>query len=110
MIRDRNHEEKRGVQNELQLAEALTRRALACSYERMDKWRKHLLAQLSLRPPPHYSRVSMEQLLRTDRAAFVRMSEVLGSLKLAKLRSHQRKQSFLLYESPCSPVQYVDPQ
>ena len=87
-IRDRNHKEKCGIQNELQLAEALTRRALACdlmqlcSFEKMDRWHKHLLAQLSLHPPPHYSRVSMEQLLRTDRAAFVRMAELLGSLKV----------------------------
>ena len=79
--------EKCGIQDELQLAEAFTRRALACdlmqlcSFEKMDRWRKHLLAQLSLHPPPRYSRVSMEQLLRTDRAAFVRMAELLGSLK-----------------------------
>ena len=85
--KDRAYKDKISLQTELQLAEALSRRALACdvmqlcSFSVMDKWHRKLLGHLSEHPPPHYSRVSMEQLLRCDRAAFVYMAEHLTSLK-----------------------------
>ncbi|CAE7557162.1 unnamed protein product [Symbiodinium sp. CCMP2592] len=86
-IRDKAHKDKCGIQNELQLSEALCRRALACdllqlcTFASMDLWHRHLLAKLSEQPPPYYAKVSMEQLLRCDKAAWVRMSELLTSLK-----------------------------
>ena len=87
LIKDRAHKDKISLQTELQLAEALMRRALACdvmqlcSFSAMDKWHRKLLGHLSENPPPHYSRISMEQLLRCDRAAFVYMAEHVPSLK-----------------------------
>ncbi|CAE7276538.1 unnamed protein product [Symbiodinium sp. CCMP2592] len=86
-VRDKAHKDKCGIQNELQLSEALCRRALACdllqlcTFASMDMWHRHLLAKLSEQPPPYYAKVSMEQLLRCDKAAWVRMSELLTSLK-----------------------------
>ena len=86
-VRDKSHKDKCGIQNELQLSEALCRRALACdlmqlcSFACMDTWHRHLLAKLSEQPPPYYVKVSMEQLLRCDKAAWVRMSELLTSLR-----------------------------
>ncbi|CAE7035503.1 unnamed protein product [Symbiodinium sp. CCMP2592] len=86
-IRDKAHKDKCGIQNELQLSEALCRRALSCdllqlcTFANMDMWHRHLLSKLSEQPPPYYAKVSMEQLLRCDKAAWVRMSELLTSLK-----------------------------
>ena len=86
-IRDKNHKDKCSISNELQLAEALTRRALACdvmrlcSFSNLESWHKLLFSHLSRQPPPHYSRVSMEQVLRCDKAAWVKMAEDLPTLK-----------------------------
>ena len=86
-IRDKAYKDKVAIQTELQLQEALTRRALACdlmgacTYSVMEAWHRFLLSRLSLPPPPNFRRIGMDQLLRCDRAAWVRLAEVVHSLK-----------------------------
>ena len=84
-VRDKQHREKCTIQNELQLAEAWTRRSLACdlmqvtTFSSMEKWHRFLLSRLSLSPPPHFQPTNIEQLLRCDRAAWMRLSELVPS-------------------------------
>ena len=86
-IRDKAYKDKVAIQTELQLQEALTRRALACdlmgacTYSVMEAWHRFLLSRLSLPPPPNFKKIGMDQLLRCDRAAWVRLAEVVHSLK-----------------------------
>ena len=86
-IRDRRSKYRCQIQNELQLAEAMTRRALACdllqvcTFSVMEKWHRFLLNKLSIPPPPNYRPTSMEQVLRTDRQAWIRLAEEVPSLK-----------------------------
>jgi hypothetical protein len=47
----------------------------------MDRWTQFLFARLAQPAPPNFRRISLEQVLRTDRAAFLRMSELCTSLK-----------------------------
>ena len=66
---------------------ALKRRALAfdrvgvCAYEVMAAYHADLLHHLHTPPPPGYSAVSVQQILRADRVAFMFPSERLTSLK-----------------------------
>ena len=84
-VRDGKQQTKCSIRNELEFAQALTRRALAfdlmgvCSFSVMEKF--HLLGYLQMLPPPGYSPVSMEQCMRADRAAWVRISEKTPTLK-----------------------------
>jgi len=86
-IRDRRTKDRCQIQNELQLAEAMTRRALACdllqvcTFAVMEKWHRFLLNKLSTPPPPNYRPTSMEQVLRADRQAWIRLAEEVPSLK-----------------------------
>ena len=86
-IRDRRSKDRCQIQNELQLSEAMTRRALACdllqvcTFSVMEKWHRFLLNKLSTPPPPNYKPTSMEQVLRTDRQAWIRLAEEVSSLK-----------------------------
>ena len=69
------------------MAQALTRRALAfdltgvCAFSVMENCTNFLLGYLQMLPPPGYSAVSMEQCMRADRAAWVRISEKTSTLK-----------------------------
>ena len=86
-VKDKLYQDKVAIQSELQLQEAFARRALACdlmgvcTFSVMESWRRFLLAKLSLPPPPNYRKTNMEQLLRTDKAAWVRMAVLCNSLK-----------------------------
>ena len=86
-IRDRRTKDRCQIQNELQLAEAMTRRALACdllqvcTFSVMERWHRYLLNKLSTPPPPNYRPTSMEQVLRADRQAWIRLAEEVPSLK-----------------------------
>ena len=88
-VKDAERKDKCAIQTDLQLSQALTRRALACdlmkacSFRTMERWHRFLLDQMQLTAPPHFKPPSMEQVLRTDRAAWVRVAEQVPSLKRA---------------------------
>ena len=76
------------ITSDLGLYQALQRRTLAldltgiASYEVMRKWIDRLFALYAQSPAPGFSKISQSQLLRADRQAFIRMSELFtGSLK-----------------------------
>ena len=72
---------------ELEVSNAFKRRALAfdlvgaCAYDVMAAYHADLLDHLHTLPPPGYSAVSVQQVLRADRAAFMFLSERMTSLK-----------------------------
>ena len=72
---------------ELEVSNAFNRRALAfdlagaITYSVMAAYHADLLDHLHLPSPPGYSPVSVQQVLRADRAAFLCMSERLTTLK-----------------------------
>ena len=72
---------------ELEVSNALKRRALAfdlvgvCTYDVMAAYHADLLDHLHTLPPPGYSAVSVQQILRADRAAFMFLAERMTSLK-----------------------------
>ena len=86
-VRDKADKCKCAIQDPLALSQALQRRALACdlmgacSYESMHSWHSFLLDRMQQQAPPGWSRPTIEQVLRTDRAAWVRMSEQLKTLR-----------------------------
>ena len=86
-VKDSERKDKCTIQSDLQLNQALTRRALACdlmkdcSFRTMERWHRFLMDQMQLTAPPHFKPPTMEQVLRTDRAAWVRMAEQVSSLK-----------------------------
>ena len=78
------------ISSDLSLYQALQRRTLAldlvglATYDVMRKWIDRLFALYSESPAPGLQKVAQAQLLRADRQAFVRMSELFtGSLKAA---------------------------
>ena len=88
-VRDKPQQMTCDTQSELELVQALRRRALAfdlvgaCSYEVMNMYHSMLVQRIQDAPPPNYARVSIVQALRADRAAFVRIAEKVRSLKVA---------------------------
>ena len=72
---------------ELEISNAFKRRALAfdlvglCTYDVMAAYHADLLDHLHTLPPPGYSAVSVQQVLRADRAAFMFLSERMTSPK-----------------------------
>ena len=72
---------------ELEVVNALHRRALAydltqlCPYDVMNGFHAELIDHLTQPTPPGYSPISLHQILRADRAAFMVMSEKFTSLK-----------------------------
>ena len=84
-VKDAERKDRCAIQSDLQLSQALTRMALACdlmqacSFRSMEKWHRFLLDQMQLTAPPLFRPPSMEQVLRADRAAWVRMAEQVPS-------------------------------
>ena len=72
---------------ELEVVNALRRRALAydltslCPYDVMNAYHAELIDHMCQPAPPGYSNVSLHQILRADRQAFMLMSEKLTTLK-----------------------------
>eukprot|EP00438_Fugacium_kawagutii_P023335 Skav221486 [mRNA] locus=scaffold1514:194152:200600:- [translate_table: standard] len=72
---------------ELEVVNALRRRSLAfdlvklVSYDEFNAYCSELVDHLSIPPPPGYSQVTVQQILRADRAAFLYMAEKLTTLK-----------------------------
>ena len=80
------------ISSDLTLYQAFQRRTLAmdltglASFDVMRKWMDRLFALYSQSPAPGFSKISQAQLLRADRQAFIRMSELFtGSLKAPTL-------------------------
>ena len=87
-INDKKSQDSVAINNELELSQAFSRRTLACdvvgltSFHRMEKWHRYLSTQMSLSPPPGYSKPTLEQILRADRAGWIRLAEKVQSVKL----------------------------
>ena len=87
LVKDVVPKDKCQISNELQLHQALTRRSLACdlmqvcTFREMERWHRHLLDQLQSPAPPGFKPPNMEQILRTDRAGWVKLAEKLTTLK-----------------------------
>ena len=85
-VKDGKRQDKCLIRNELELSQALTRRSLAfdlmsCATFAVCERYQFLLGYLQMSPPPGYSGVTMEQILRADRAAWLRISEKLTTLR-----------------------------
>ncbi|CAE7301965.1 unnamed protein product [Symbiodinium sp. CCMP2592] len=86
-VRDKVPHQTCTTGTELELAQALRRRALAfdlvkcASYDTMNRYHSSLIHRLQELPPPTYVKISVAQVLRADRAAFTRIAENLPSIK-----------------------------
>eukprot|EP00435_Cladocopium_sp_Y103_P041695 s2024_g11.t1 len=86
-VKDAERRDKCQISNELQLHQAPTRRSLACdlmqvcTFRHMERWHRHLLDQLQTPSPPGYRQPTMEQVMRADRAGWIKISEKVLSLK-----------------------------
>ena len=80
-------DDKCSVASDLLLAQAFTRRALAfdlmsgCTFSAMEGWHRFLFSHLEHQPVVGYSHVTSEQLIKADKQAWVRLAEILPSLK-----------------------------
>ena len=83
VVKDKPADLTCSTNTELEVVNALRRRALAydltqlCPYDAMNAFHAELIDHLSQPAPPGYSSVSLHQILRADRAAFMIMSERL---------------------------------
>ena len=86
-IKERPADHTCATRTELELVQALRRRALAfdfvgiASYEIMNSYHAEHLSHLQEDSPPGYSNTTVVQVLRADRAAFLHLAEVITSLK-----------------------------
>lgn len=87
VIKDKHQDLLCNTSTELETVNAFRRRALAfelvkaCGYHSMNAYHAELFEHIHQAPPPGYSAVSLAQILRADRAAWVMMAEKLTSLK-----------------------------
>ena len=87
-VRDKPQHSTCDTNGELELVQALRRRALAfdlvgvCSYETMNLYHSLLIQRIQDAPPPSYAKVSVVQALRADRAAFTRIAEKVRSIRV----------------------------
>ena len=87
VVRDKAQDLSCSTSTELETANAMRRRALAfdlvqaCNYHVMNSYHAELFDHLHVAPPPGYSSVSLAQILRADRAAWLHMAEKLSTLK-----------------------------
>jgi hypothetical protein len=86
-FKEQQTQDRCALSDPLLLHQALARRALAfdlmqvCSYSVLDKWHRFLIDRLHQHPPPNFRKVSIEQVLRCDRAAWVKLAELCPSIK-----------------------------
>ena len=82
-VKDKQHDISCDTSSDLLLQEALTRRALAldlvgvATYSVVNTYNRFLMDQLKTDPPVGCSKVSIQQVLRADKEAFLRMAEKL---------------------------------
>ena len=87
VIRDRQQELLCSTTTELETVNAFRRRALAfdlvkcCGFHTMNTYHSELFEHIHQAPPPGYAAVSLAQILRADRAAWVMIAEKITSLK-----------------------------
>ena len=70
----------------------------------MEAWHRFLLSRLSLPPPPNFKKIGMDQLLRCDRAAWVRLAEVAHSLKRDAAGDLPLDKAFPALQGPSCPA------
>ena len=86
-VADGKHSDKVAMSNEFELSQALTRRSLACdlvgicSFSSMERWHRYLFNHLTSSPPPNFNKPTMEQILRADRQAWVKLPEKIATMK-----------------------------
>ena len=88
-IHDTKQQENLSIKNEFELSQAMTRRALAAdlvglttfNFSVMERWHRYLFQHLANQQPPGFGRTTVEQLLRADRQAWVRLAEKVPSIK-----------------------------
>ena len=87
VVKDKQQDLTCPTVTELEVSNAFKRRALSfdlvgvCTYDVMAAYHADLLDHLHTLPPPGYSAVSVQQVLRADRAAFMFQSVRMTSLK-----------------------------
>ncbi|CAE7235620.1 unnamed protein product [Symbiodinium sp. CCMP2592] len=75
------------INSDLDLVLALRRRALAfdlvgiLSFDVANRYHQALVQRLRESPPPDYAKVSLAQVIRADRPAFLKMAEILTTLR-----------------------------
>ena len=86
-VKDKQSEYTCSTRTELELFQAMRRRALTsdlvglCRYEVFNSYHSELLQHLQEEPAPGYTKTSLIQLLRADRAAFLHIAEQISTLK-----------------------------
>ena len=87
-MKDNNDKHEIVLHSDLSLHQAMTRRALAvdlvgiATFNVVQRWHSRLFEMMAQTPAPGFSRPTQTQLLRADRQAFLRLSQmVTGSLK-----------------------------
>ena len=81
-IADGKHSDKVAI-----FSQALTRRSLACdligicTFASMERWHRYLFNHLTTSPPPNFNKPPMEQILRADRQAWVKLAEKITTMK-----------------------------
>ena len=86
-IKDKQLEHSCSTRSELELFQAMRRRALTfdlvgpCRYEIFNAHHSELLQHLQEEPPPGYTKTSLVQILRADRSAFMHIAETISTLK-----------------------------
>ena len=87
-VKDPVSRERCAIQNELQLFQAMQRRSLAldlmnvATYEISEQWHQYLMDRMLQPAPPGFRKPTIEQILRADKQAWLRMSEVCKSIKV----------------------------
>ena len=87
IVKDKTQDLSCATTTELDTTNAMRRRALAfdlvkaCSYHTMNSYHVELFDHLHLQAPPGYSQVSLAQLLRADRAAWLHIAEKITTLR-----------------------------
>ena len=86
-VKDMENKDKCPMQGELQIFQAFTRRALACdlmgvcTFRCMEKWHRFLMDSMQVHAPPGYKSPTVEQILRADRAGWIRIAEKVDGLR-----------------------------
>ncbi|CAE7664604.1 car [Symbiodinium sp. CCMP2592] len=105
------------INSDLDLVLAMRRRALAfdlvglMSFDVANRYHQALVQRLQEAPPPNNAKVSIAQVLRADRAAFLRLAELLPTLRrsgVGKLPLDEQLPNILL--DPSATLQRLEGQ